>query len=66
MTVTARSASDRTDDWPFWYVADERGLNITQQLTGLPRFAGAFSLQPFLLRHQAEALAQSVNEGRWG
>ncbi len=30
----ARSASDKTDDWPFWYVADiERGhLNVTSTL----------------------------------
>lgn len=27
----ARSASDNTDDWPFWFVADEQrgGLNVT-------------------------------------
>lgn len=33
----AKSASDRTDDWPFWYVADtHRGsLNVTNQLVEL-------------------------------
>jgi hypothetical protein len=27
----ARSASDHTDDWPFWFVADRQkgGLNVT-------------------------------------
>lgn len=30
----ARSASDKTDDWPFWYVADDEraGANVTKQL----------------------------------
>ena len=30
----ARSASDRTDDWPFWFVADTQkgGLNVTAEL----------------------------------
>ena len=30
----ARSASDRTDDWPYWFVADSQkgGLNVTAVL----------------------------------
>ena len=30
----ARSASDKTDDWPFWFVADKNlgGLNVTADL----------------------------------
>lgn len=30
----ARSASDKTDDWPFWFVADEQrgGLNVTAEI----------------------------------
>jgi hypothetical protein len=30
----ARSASDRTDDWPYWFVADSQkgGLNVTAKL----------------------------------
>lgn len=28
----ARSASDKTDDWPFWLVADRNGMNVTAQL----------------------------------
>jgi hypothetical protein len=30
----ARSASDRTDDWPYWFVADTQkgGLNVTAEL----------------------------------
>lgn len=41
----ARSASDRTDDWPFWFVADRKrgGLNVTSEvadLVGVKRGAG--------------------------
>ncbi len=30
----ARSASDRTDDWPYWFVADTQkgGLNVTAEI----------------------------------
>jgi hypothetical protein len=30
----ARSASDKTDNWPFWFVADEKrgGVNVTGEL----------------------------------
>ena len=30
----ARSASDKTDDWPIWFVADRQygGLNVTADL----------------------------------
>ncbi len=46
----ARSASDNTDDWPYWYVADrERGnLNVTVEL--VPELSG---YQPFLPRDVA-------------
>ena len=38
----ARSASDKTDDWPFWFVADKQqgGLNVTNKL--LKKFCEAF------------------------
>lgn len=26
--VSARSASDRTDDWPLWYVTDDSRRNV--------------------------------------
>ena len=34
----ARSASDNTDDWPFWFVADDPGggINVTAELAGTP------------------------------
>lgn len=57
----ARSASDRTDDWPLWFVADRaRGnLNVTTQL--LPELRG---FSPFLSRADAEELARQSNRAR--
>ena len=54
----ARSASDRTDDWPYWYVADREkaGLNVTVAL--VPEMRGCM---PFLSRKEAESLAQAAN-----
>lgn len=42
----ARSASDNTDDWPYWFVADSMrgGLNVTAELVrelNLPSNPGA-------------------------
>lgn len=50
----ARSASDKRDDWVFWFVADATGFN------GL-----SFSHAPgakFVSRAVAEALAKLMNE----
>lgn len=53
----ARSASDRTDDWPLWYVAGADG-----------RFNGlSFPDQPlakFTSRHAAEAIADALNNAQ--
>ena len=53
---TARSASDNTEDWPFWFVADETGLNVTIELC--PELRGHL---PFLPKDMAEALADKAN-----
>lgn len=53
---TARSASDRTDDWPFWFVADKTGLNIT--VNAEPRLRGRL---PFVPRDMAERIAGALN-----
>jgi hypothetical protein len=55
----ARSASDRTDDWPYWFVADRsRGnLNVTVKL--MPELSGYL---PFLPRDMAEELARAIND----
>jgi len=54
----ARSASDRTDDWAEWFVADELrgGLNVTAQLD--PRLKG---YPPFLPDWDAVKLAAKAN-----
>lgn len=62
----ARSASDRTDDWPYWYVADREqgGLNVTVRLArevwGLDRSA----MLPFMNINDAMALADEANGGK--
>jgi hypothetical protein len=60
----ARSASDRTDDWPFWFVADSQrgGLNVTNELVRehFPKLHRPGAV--FLPREFAEGLAAAVNE----
>ncbi|MCJ7993255.1 hypothetical protein J5N58_01410 [Rhizobium cremeum] len=54
----ARSASDRTDEWPFWFVADKQqgGLNVTVRL-----FPGLEGCLPFVDRRTAVAIAADAN-----
>lgn len=49
----ARSASDKSEDWPAWFVADRSkgGLNVTYRHTGAI----------FLSRKEAEELAGELN-----
>jgi hypothetical protein len=58
--VIARSASDRTDDWPFWMLWD--GVkNVTAETLdrlGIQRPPGAV----FLTRKDAEAIASRIAE----
>jgi hypothetical protein len=56
MNYAAKSASAKTDDWPFWFVADEAGLNITVRL--MPELRG---YMPFVPREAAEELARKAN-----
>ena len=57
---TARSTSDRTEDWPFWMVVDERNINVTGKLfekwSGIPASGGMFAT-----RETATALAATAN-----
>ncbi|SEN87926.1 hypothetical protein SAMN04489859_102057 [Paracoccus alcaliphilus] len=58
----ARSASDRTNDWPRWFVADRSkgGMNVTADLIREyrnPDHCGGV----FLPRIAAEALAAEAN-----
>jgi len=53
---TARSASDKTDDWPHWFVADGRGINVTVHL--MPELRGYL---PFVPKGMAIELAEAAN-----
>jgi hypothetical protein len=59
----ARSASDSSDDWPFWFVADrENGdLNVTNRLL---RADAPETLAQFQPKPQAIFLADLANSGR--
>lgn len=57
----ARSASDKTEDWPFWFVADNShgGLNVTLAL--IEKLFGQRPVcMPFLPRESAIALAEQA------
>jgi hypothetical protein len=50
---TARSASDRTDDWPIWYVTDDGRRNVLR----FPDKSGAVLTS----REDAEEIAKEAN-----
>lgn len=52
----ARSASDNTDEWPHWFVADRNGVNVVEYLE--PELGGYL---PFVPRIEAERLASVAN-----
>lgn len=62
MKYIARSASDKTDDWPYWMVWDrQRGLNVTGRVMialNIPWKYGAV----FTSRQAAEKVAELANE----
>ena len=67
MTLTDRyyacSASDKTDDWPWWFVADKQlgGFNVTSEvikLLNLPHKPGAVLCS----REYGEQIAASANK----
>jgi hypothetical protein len=49
---TARSASDNTDEWPYWYVTNDGRTNILE-------FPGG---AVFTIRERAEKIAKDENE----
>jgi hypothetical protein len=59
----ARSASDKTDDWLFWYVTDDepkdrnKTLDAIEYLTGLRPYS-----YPFVRQEVAEELAERMNK----
>jgi len=59
----ARSASNKTDDWPWWFVADKQrgGLNVTAEvckLLEIPTKPGA----TLCSREDAESLTEEANK----
>lgn len=54
----ARSASDRTDDWPHWFVADRHKGNLNVTVVLVPELRGHM---PFLSRVKAEQIAAMAN-----
>lgn len=57
----ARSASDKTEDWPFWFVADRNGINKTGEaarIAGIPWRFGAVMTD----RESALEIAAKANE----
>lgn len=59
----ARSASDTTDDWPFWFVADyfQGGLNVVGPLMDQLFPGNDRRGRVFLSRYDAESLAAMAN-----
>ena len=63
MVWRARSASDKTEDWPYWYVTKDvpKDYNDTKEaievLTG-----NIFYGLPFLTKNHAVEIAEKMNE----
>jgi hypothetical protein len=63
MTWRARSASDKTDDWPFWYVTDDnpKDYNQLHKAVKMATGQGFPPFLPFLPRAYCEALVEKLN-----
>ena len=59
----AKIASDKTELWPFWFVADNEkgGVNVTNELL-VELYKVAPKQLPFLSRNGAEMLASVANQ----
>jgi len=61
MAWRARSASDKTDDWPFWYVTDDKPADSNKTLDCMDALFGCRPVGlPFFSRKTAEALALAM------
>lgn len=60
----ARSASDHTDDWPWWFVADKQlgGRNVTSEVSELLNRPRKFPGATLCAREYAEQLAEEANK----
>ena len=62
MAWRARSASDRSDDWPFWYITDDQPADRNKLLDAIEALTGHRPIaMPFVPRAMAEQLASAMN-----
>lgn len=62
MKWRARSASDKTSDWPFWYVTNDEPLDYNSTIDALEIDLGHRPvMMPFLSKDLAIALANMLN-----
>ena len=63
MIWRARSASDKTDDWPFWYVTNDFPADSNKTLDAIEMLIGKKPVcLPFMAPSLARALAEKMNE----
>jgi hypothetical protein len=66
MTIyTARCASDRTEDWPFWMI-EKDGINATKEALEVAGYRANLRGRVFLHRPVAEKIAQVANAATQG
>jgi hypothetical protein len=63
MTWRARSASDKSDDWPLWYVTDDSPKDYNRLPHAFECVMGKPwpPVLPFVPRQVAEAIADAMN-----
>jgi len=62
MTWRARSASDRLDDWPFWYVTDDMPPDMNKTVDAIEAIIGIRIVAlPFVSRDVAIEVASLMN-----
>lgn len=61
VTWRARSASDRTDDWPFWYVTDDNPRDRNKTADAIEAMTGHRTGAVFASMQEAKLLAEFMN-----
>ena len=62
MVWRAMSASDSTDEWPYWYVTDDLPLDRNKLIDALECISGKRPVgMPFVTRAIAECIAKQMN-----
>jgi hypothetical protein len=61
----ARSASDKTDDWPFWYVTKDTPSEHNDTKEAIEHISGrVFISLPFVSKEAALQIVDIMNEGQ--